>query len=202
MSFSVCCLSLCVCVFFILLPPQLGQFTEVIQGCTEESVSPPTPAAVNYLHILREGWDLASPSPLHDRTLTAPILCRSCAWNHSCSEFNRTVALSCIEDTTLQYQALSSGSYLCSLFSDSFWALEMVIQWPIYGWAFSSHILSESFVLNFLSEKKWGCHLHHRNVRVRSKVSPSQRFVGHWLWFGCWGEQCGFHDEKDAAPKL
>lgn len=32
----------------------------------------------------------------------------------------------------------------------------MVIQCPIYGWAFSSHILSESFVLEFLSEKNEG----------------------------------------------
>lgn len=171
---------------------------------TEESVSPPTPAAVNYLHILLEGWDLASPSSHHDRTLTALILCWSCAWNHSCCEFNRTVALSCIEDRTAQYQALSSDSY------NSFVPSSAIVS-ELWRWRYSVPFMAEHSVvtyarnlwfLNFLQKKKWGCYLHHRNVRVSCKVSPSRRFVGHWLWVGCWGEQCGFHDEKDAAPKL
>lgn len=89
--------------------------------------------------------------------------------------------------------------YLCSLFSASFWALEMVIQYPIYGWAFTHS--RNLWFLNFY-QKKMRVPSPSQECRVRRKVSPSWRFVGHWLWVGCWGKQCAFHDEKDAAPKL
>lgn len=62
------------------------------------------------------------------------------------------MALSCIEDSMPQYQALSSDLYIT--FVPSSVIVTELWRWcTIYCWAFSSHILLESLVLQFLSEK-------------------------------------------------
>lgn len=97
------------------------------------------------------------------------------------------------QHATIPGPVLRLGHYLCSLFSDSYWALEMVIQCPIYCWAFSSHIHSESLVLKFLSEQNDGA------ISVTGLSELEVRFLLHGDLLGT---DCGSGAEASIVDSM
>lgn len=97
------------------------------------------------------------------------------------------------QHATIPGPVLGLVHYLCSLFSDSYWALEMVIQRPIYCWASSSHILSESLVLQFLSEKNEGA------ISVPGLSELEVRFLLHEDLLGT---DCGSGAEASSVDSI
>lgn len=63
---------------------------------------------------LVRGGGLMSPFHMYDEMMMAPILYRSCEGSHSWSEFMRTMALSCPEDTFSQNSSPNFNFYILS----------------------------------------------------------------------------------------
>lgn len=60
------------------------------------------------------GWGLRRPSPIHAGIVTALILCRSCAGNHSSCNLMYATPTSCPDISISQLSSPSAGSYILS----------------------------------------------------------------------------------------
>lgn len=109
-------LSESVSLILIMVSQKHGLFTGAKTTCVgyptkimSLSIRQPT---VDSLHTLRDRWCLICPSPLHDRPLMGPILCKCLTGNHRCQGLKRSLAMSLPEDHVPQYQCYYTPSPL------------------------------------------------------------------------------------------